>query len=97
MPTAATLDSTPTTFNPETDDRLIIARAVARRLGISLRTLERWVKADNIAFPEPDLITRDVLGRPANRFWRLSTILQWEAHSCRPKLGRPALDEKAVA
>lgn len=83
---------------PDLDpDNMIAARAVARRFGISTRTLDRWMLAEQIKFPPPDLVTRDSIGRPANRFWRNGTVLEWESNNCRPKLGRPAKAESEAA
>ena len=98
MPDTTTLDShhTPDAFDPD-NDHLIIARALARKLGVSTRTIERWVKADHIGFPKPDLITKDRTGRPANRFWRASSIAAWEAQNVRPQRGRPATTKSEAA
>jgi DNA-binding transcriptional MerR regulator len=46
--------------------RLIPARAVARRYGVCLRSIDRWLKKGVI--PKP---TRTVNGR---RYWRLDTL-----------------------
>jgi predicted DNA-binding transcriptional regulator AlpA len=64
---------------PTDPDQMLPTRAVARRFGISVRTLDRWL-SNHIAFPKPDMLTHDVKGRVANRFWRLRTLTAWESH-----------------
>ena len=45
----------------------------ARQGGISDMSLWRWTKDPNIAFPQPDD------RRNGRKYWKLSTILKWEA------------------
>jgi hypothetical protein len=69
-------------FRRESDsidpDQKIHARAVARRYSISVRTLDRWLRKPHLSFPQPDMVTRDVTGRVANRYWRLGDLIAWE-------------------
>jgi len=68
-----------------------MARAVARRLGVSIRTLDRWIASPHLSFPAPSMITHDSIGRVANRFWRLGAIVEWQSDPSRqlPHPGRP--------
>lgn len=71
-------------------DNMLTARAVARRFGIGMRTLDRWIE-NHVAFPQPDLVTYDSIGRVASRHWRLRTLIEWESDPARkPKRGRPS-------
>jgi hypothetical protein len=59
------------------DTRLKASR-VAKRYGVSVRTIDRWLTKPNIAFPAPTLVLHDVAGRPCVRLWRLGDLVQWE-------------------
>jgi hypothetical protein len=78
MPETVTLDQRADARHDSPDDQMMQARAVARRYGISARRLDRWLRNHN-AFPPPDMQTYDSLGRVANRFWRLRTVIAWES------------------
>jgi hypothetical protein len=58
-------------------DQMILTRAVATRYGISVRTLDRWL-VKPIAFAGPTMVTKDIIGRVANRYWRLGDLIAWE-------------------
>ena len=59
-------------------DQMLTARAVARRYGISTRTLDRWLIKPHLAFPKPDFTTQDISGRVASRHWRIARLVEWE-------------------
>jgi hypothetical protein len=59
-------------------DTRLKAGAVARRFGISTRTLDRWLTKPQVNFPKPDLVLHDVRGRPCVRLWRLGDLIEWE-------------------
>jgi hypothetical protein len=59
-------------------DQKILARGVARRLDVSVRTLDRWLEQPHMEFPKPALRTYDRTGRVANRYWLLRDIVEWE-------------------
>jgi hypothetical protein len=59
-------------------DTRIKASAVARRFGVSVRTLDRWIPKPHLNFPAPDLVLHDVAGRPCVRLWRLGDLIEWE-------------------
>jgi hypothetical protein len=59
-------------------DRKLTARSVARRLDVSVRTIDRWLTQSHMHFPQPALRTFDASGRVANRYWRLGDIVEWE-------------------
>ncbi len=59
-------------------DQRLKASRVAKRYGVSVRTIDRWLTKRNVDFPAPTLIIEDVLGRPAARLWRLGDLLEWE-------------------
>ena len=83
----ASARNTESPTNPD-PDQMMQARAVARRYGISARTLDRWLR-NHIAFPAPDMQTYDAIGRVANRFWRRRTVIAWEkANASSPAGGR---------
>jgi hypothetical protein len=72
-------DHDPSLRNSGTDlDKLLKASSVARRLDISVRTLDRWLLAPHRKFPTPVMFTRDCSGRVSTRFWRLGDLIQWE-------------------
>jgi hypothetical protein len=60
-------------------DRKLTARSVARRLDVSVRTIDRWLGQPHMGFPSPNMRTFDASGRVANRYWRLSDIVDWES------------------
>jgi predicted DNA-binding transcriptional regulator AlpA len=65
--------------HPESDpDIKMQARAVARRFGVSVRTLDRWLHKPHLAFPQPVMLVHDVAGRVCTRLWRLSDLVAWE-------------------
>jgi predicted DNA-binding transcriptional regulator AlpA len=59
-------------------DQMIQARAVARHYSISVRTLDRWLHKSHLKFPPPVMVTKDVTGRVANRYWRIGDLIAWE-------------------
>jgi hypothetical protein len=59
-------------------DTRIKASAVARRYGVSVRTLDRWIPKTHLSFPAPSLVLHDVAGRPCVRLWRLGDLVDWE-------------------
>jgi predicted DNA-binding transcriptional regulator AlpA len=59
-------------------DAMIQARGVAERYDISMRTLDRWLQKPRFGFPRPVMVTRDVAGRVAGRFWRLGDLIEFE-------------------
>jgi predicted DNA-binding transcriptional regulator AlpA len=59
-------------------DRKLTARSVARRLDVSVRTIDRWLTKSHMRFPPPVMTTKDAIGRIAHRYWRLGDILEWE-------------------
>jgi hypothetical protein len=61
----------------DTDTRLK-AGAVARRYGVTVRTIDRWIGKPNLDFPSPSLVLCDVAGRPCVRLWRLGDLMDWE-------------------
>jgi hypothetical protein len=56
----------------------IKASAVARRYGVSVRTLDRWLQKPHLTFPAPALVLHDIAGRPCVRLWRLGDLIEWE-------------------
>jgi hypothetical protein len=65
--------------SPSVDlDTRVKAGAVARRYGVSVRTLDRWITKPHLNFPAPDLVLHDVAGRPCVRLWRLGDLIEWE-------------------
>jgi hypothetical protein len=59
-------------------DRKLTARSVAKRLDVSVRTIDRWLTLSHMRFPPPNMRTFDASGRVANRYWRLGDIVEWE-------------------
>lgn len=59
-------------------DIRIKASAVARRYGVAVRTLDRWITKPHLDFPAPTLVLHDVVGRPCVRLWRLGDLIEWE-------------------
>ena len=59
-------------------DTRIKASAVARRYGVSVRTLDRWIPKPHLNFPAPSLVLRDIAGRSCVRLWRLGDLIEWE-------------------
>jgi hypothetical protein len=59
-----------------TDD-LIRASTVATHFDITVRTLDRWMARPHMNFPKPAMVTHDVAGRVANRFWRVADVVEW--------------------
>ena len=72
---ARDMQSTNTADDP---DRKLTARSVARRLDVSVRTIDRWLTLPHMRFPQPNMRTFDASGRVANRYWRLGDIVDWE-------------------
>lgn len=66
----------------------VSAKAVAARYGCSVMTLWRWLRRPEMGFPKP-------LYFGANRFWRMSDLLAWEA--TRPREKSDAADYRADA
>jgi hypothetical protein len=64
-------------FSIDLDTRLK-ASAVARRYGVAVRTLDRWITKPHLDFPAPTLVLHDVAGRPCVRLWRLGDLIEWE-------------------
>ena len=54
-----------------TQERLLPARQICERYGITSRTLSRWLARRDLAFPQPMVVN----GR---RFWWLAHIEAWE-------------------
>lgn len=54
---------------PTTDAPLLTARAIAQRLGISTRTLWRWIEAGR--FPQPARLSRKTLR------WSAEAVEDW--------------------
>jgi hypothetical protein len=57
--------------------------AVAKRLGVHVRTVERWyedAKYAKLNFPKPEIVNR-------RRYWWLSQLREWERMRVRDKLG----------
>jgi hypothetical protein len=63
---------------PARDDQMVQTRSVAMRYDVSTRTIDRWLLKPNLAFPKPVMVTKDVTGRVAARFWRLGDLIAWE-------------------
>jgi hypothetical protein len=59
------------------DTRLKAGR-VAKRYGVTVRTIDRWIQKPNLDFPAPTLVLHDVAGRPCVRLWRLGDLIDWE-------------------
>jgi predicted DNA-binding transcriptional regulator AlpA len=47
------------------------ARVRIRYNEVSSRTIDRWIRDPDLAFPQPTMINR-------RRFWRLGELRQWE-------------------
>jgi hypothetical protein len=74
-----TATSAPALNHHYTDsDQKLTTRSVARRYDVSVRTIDRWLGQAHMAFPKPTMATRDITGRVANRYWRLSDLITWE-------------------
>jgi predicted DNA-binding transcriptional regulator AlpA len=54
------------------DDRRVGAQYVAQLLGVSVRTLDRWLKNPEIGLPRPIVIN-------SYRYWSLAKVRAWEA------------------
>jgi hypothetical protein len=59
-------------------DLKLTARSVARRLDVTVRTVDRWLTQPHMGFPQPIMRTFDISGRVANRYWRLGDLVEWE-------------------
>ncbi len=57
---------------PEEARHRVPARNVALYLGVSLRTLDRWLADPEMRFPRPAAVER---GR---RYWRIVDVTKWE-------------------
>jgi len=69
--------------NPESQssidlDTRLKAGRVAKRYGVTVRTIDRWIQKPNLDFPAPTLVLHDVAGRPCVRLWRLGDLVDWE-------------------
>lgn len=50
--------------------KLLTARVTAERLGVSVRSLDRWVQDAHLNFPHPEVIRR-------RRYWDETTLEEW--------------------
>jgi hypothetical protein len=58
---------------PSSDpDRRLPAIAVAKRYGVTVRTVDRWVEDPDVSFPPPDVIINN------RRYWTLPTLRAWD-------------------
>ena len=82
----STLDDDPP-VNPETDRRLP-AKAVARRYGVVVRTIDRWLDNPKLGFPKPEVVNN-------RRYWWLSKLRCWDRARIRQVNMKKAPEEVA--
>jgi hypothetical protein len=56
--------------SPETDRRLP-AKLVAKRYGVVLRTIDRWLDNPKLGFPKPEVVNN-------RRYWWLNKLRRWD-------------------
>jgi hypothetical protein len=75
------LEDLPPPFDPdlESQDRRQSTVAVAKRYGVVVRTVERWLdERPELNFPKPEVVNR-------RRYWWLSRLREWDR--TRPQQG----------
>lgn len=55
----------------ENSENLLPARLVWKRYGVTDRTLDRWLKNEDLNFPRPVVIIN-------RRYWREANLVAWE-------------------
>ena len=61
---------TKVTTIPESSDRVPIGR-VAERYGVSVRSIDRWMRNESLKFPQPLYILD-------HKYWSISDLERWE-------------------
>ena len=62
--------------SPPVPDQRLPATAVARRYGVVIRTLNRWLIDPKLGFPKPEIVN----GR---RYWTAATLRIWDRSRAR--------------
>jgi hypothetical protein len=66
-----------TDLEDEAQDRRLSTAAVAKRYGVSVRSVERWLRKPKLKFPQPEVVVN------SRRYWWLSTLRAWDRERLR--------------
>jgi hypothetical protein len=69
-------------------DRRLPAKAVARRYGVVVRTIDRWLDNPKLGFPKPEVVNN-------RRYWWLNKLCRWDRARIRQVNMKKAPEEVA--
>jgi hypothetical protein len=74
-------------FSPEAD-RQLPAKVVARRYGVVVRTIDRWLADPNLEFPKPEVVNH-------RRYWWVNKLRRWDRARIRQRNMKKAPEKVA--